>query len=296
MQAVNESQAPFRPDADSPKVRDGDGIHVGNSRLVAEQSDTSDDGGIHGSRSPTKTKRLRILAQKTKMKTKRLLKSEDGGSTIEEGEDEKDPIAGCLDGDPAFNTRKLYRKKRLSVGGTADKALGAIQSIATSVVHPKQALKSKATKTTAGQLSKVERPYLSRKADLDFLDAHDNLNHAESTRSSRQAKSDDERDVISKDLQGKIEEMEAHRQSLRAAWTTTRHVSRVRVVPKRNIDFSSNEIFISMDNNRKHFDWLKWLGYVIFHFPILTILVVERVHTENTFLYSRLQRTVYRRF
>ena len=43
------------------------------------------------------------------------------------------------------------------------------------LLNPKTAAKRHATKNAAGKLAK-SRPYLSRKADLDFLDAHDELN------------------------------------------------------------------------------------------------------------------------
>ncbi|KAL2047929.1 hypothetical protein ABVK25_011198 [Lepraria finkii] len=47
--------------------------------------------------------------------------------------------------------------------------------------------------------------------------------------------------------------MEVHRESLRAAWTTRRHVRRVRVVPKRYVERDDGGNFV-------RYDWLGWLG------------------------------------
>ena len=99
---------------------------------------------------------------------------------------------------------------------------------------------------------------------MEFLQAHDNLKRAESTSSSKQGTSDEERNSLLGGHRDKIREIEEHRESLRAAWTTSRHVRRARVVPKRHINFPNNEYFLKKNERGElvGYDWLKWLGYV----------------------------------
>ena len=220
------------------------------------QTSSSDDGSIDKMPGPSKKKRLSGI----KAKTKKIFKLD--GAVDELSENGKEDPLENMENNSAFNSSILIKKRRFRPGKTADKTLGAIQSIGNAVVHPIKSAKSTATRTTAGQLSKAERPFLSQKADIEFLQAHDNLKRAESTSSSKQGTSDEE--SLIGGHRDKIRELEEHRESLRAAWTTTRHVRRVRVVPKRHFNFTDNE----RRNERQGFvgyDWLKWLGHVILH-------------------------------
>ena len=181
------------------------------------------DGSIDKLPGPSPSKRLSNLTHRTKARAKAIFP----GSEDNEGKkarDEKDEATDRLKHDPAFNPSHLVKRKHDRPSNIADKALGGLQSIGRSIAHPKDSIKSKATRTTAGQLSKAERPYLSHKSDLDFLEAHDNLRRAESTSSSRQQSSDEQDDPTVLHQKGKIQEMKDHRESLRVAWTTARHV------------------------------------------------------------------------
>lgn len=225
------------------------------------QTSPSGDGSIEKMPGPSKRKQVSGLTRRTKAKTKKLFK-------LDAAEDEGEGPLDNMNHDPAFNSSQLIKKKRFRPGKTADKTLGAIQSIGNAVVHPIKSAKSTATRTTAGQLSKAERPFLSQKADTDFLHAHDNLERAESTRSSEQGTSDEEQESLIGGHRDKIQEMEEQRESLRVAWTTSRHVRRVRVVPKRHINFPDNEYFVERDDRGEcvRYDWLKWLGYNLVYY------------------------------
>lgn len=228
------------------------------------QTSSSDDGSIDKMPGPSKKERLSGFTRRTKAKTKKFLKL-DGAAVDEMSEHEEEGPLDSIKNDAAFNSSQLMKKKRLRPGKTADKTLGAIQSIGNAVVHPVKSAKRTATRTTAGQLSKAERPFLSQKSDIEFLQAHDNLNRAESTSSSKQGTSDGEQESLIGSHRDKIREMEEHRESLRAAWITSRHVRRVRVVPKRHFIFPDNENFVHRNERQEfvRYDWLKWLGYVI---------------------------------
>ncbi len=242
--------------------------HNGHAEEPVQQVEyggSSDDSSLDKMPAQSKRKRLSGLTSRTKAKTKKLLKikSADGNAS----EPEEDGVLEELEHNPAFATSKLEKRKRFKPGKKAGRALDTVQALGKAVIHPKNGIKRGATRTTAGQLSKVDRPYLSRKADLDFLEAHDNLQRAECGASSRQGTSDEERDELDGIVDShrdKINEMEAHRESLKAAWVTSRHVRRVRVVPKRHINFPDNEFFIERNDRGEivRYDWLYWLGYV----------------------------------
>ena len=237
----------------------GDAITVVPSLAQSGGSDHS----IDRLSDPPKMSRLSGLTRLTKRKAKGLFK---GKGANEEGhlENEKVQVMDDIEHCPAFNPSQLVKKTRMSASGAADKTLGTLQSASRSIMHPKDAIKSKATKTTAGQLSKIERPYLSQKSDLAFLQAHDDLKRAEGTSPSGHAISDKEMDFIIGKHKGRIRDMEAYRESLRAAWTTSRHIRRVRVVPKRHLNFPENQYFVERDKegNFLQYGWLRWLGYV----------------------------------
>jgi hypothetical protein len=135
-----------------------------------------------------------------------------------------------LNASPAFNPTKFLNRQRIGQAGLPAKAVCAVQSTVDSIVHPKTAIKAAATKKTAGTLAK-SRPYLSRKADLDFLEAHDDLERAEGSRDGV----GDEAEVAQRDgnidqCKEHIAEMERARLNMRVAWMTSRHVQRVQVV------------------------------------------------------------------
>ena len=262
MQRLQEYRALSEVDAHAVEVARDDELRAQMPRLSSEQADASDNGSINRVEGGTKRQKLRALTSKTKAKTKKLLRIEDRESNDEGSDSQEHGVLRNLECDPAFSHNQLYKQKRWSDGKTAYRPLGALESIATTVIHPKKAVKSKATRTTAGQLSKAERPFLSKRADLEFLEAHDNLYRAESSKSSRQVTSESEDDDLTVGYREMVKDMQAHRESLRAAWTTSRHVRRVRVVPKRHIEYRDRKFFTKKDSEGEHIDWLSWLGYV----------------------------------
>lgn len=89
--------------------------------------------------------------------------------------------------------------------------------------------------------------------------------------SSARDTSEDGHDLWNDDRKERIERLEAQRESLRAAYTSSRLVRHVRVVPKRHIDLPCNEYFVDRNSRdeRVGYDWLKWLGYVRAVYPDL---------------------------
>ena len=265
MQRLQEQRILTEVDANAVAVTRDDELRTQMPRFSGEQADASDTGSIKRMKGGTKRQKVRVLTSKTKAKTKKLLGIEDSESNDEGSDREEHGVLWNLEHDPAFSHNKLYKQKRWNDGKTAYRPLGALESIATTVVHPKKAIKNKATRTTAGQLSKAERPFLSKKADLEFLEAHDDLYRAESSKSSRYVTSDSEDDDVTVGYREKVKEMQKDRESLRVAWTTSRHVRRVRVVPKRHLEYRDASFFTKKGSDGDQIDWLSWLGYVRFH-------------------------------
>jgi len=248
----------------SPKPLQSQDGGIQEPRLPPEQEEgSSNDGSIDKTPGSSKRSRLSGLRSRTKAKTMKMLNM-DGVAVADGSDSDDDGVFDNIEHNAAFHTSTLVKKKHFRAGKTADKTLSNIKSLGKAVVHPVDSIKSKATRTTAGLLSKAERPFLSQKADQEFLEAHDNLKRVESRSPSRHGRSDEELETIIGGHRDKIREMEAHRESLRAAWTTSRHVRRVRVVPKRHIDFPVDDYFVERDDRGEFqsYDWLKWLGYV----------------------------------
>ncbi|KAL8830962.1 MAG: hypothetical protein Q9191_001142 [Dirinaria sp. TL-2023a] len=231
-------------------------------RLSFEEDEAdTEDGYVDSRPNPTKKARLRSLKEKAKEKTKKLLGIDD--AQVQHCEVD---VAEDVRNDPAFNPGFLLDKQqKKNRAGVASPAAG-LGAVVTSIARPKDAIKGKATRTTASKLSKVQRPYLSKDADLEFLEAHDRLDRAESSRSSIQATSDDDKNWLVEGHKERIDEMKAHRESLRVAWTTSRFVTRVRVVPKRHLDYPALNVFLKNAEEQRdwaRYDWLKWIGHVL---------------------------------
>ena len=244
-------------------VSDASRFNARNTKDSSEEGPTSlsDHGSMEKIPGLTTRKRPSGLTGRNKAKIKQLLKLH-GAEADEQSEDEEEGPPDSSKNESALNSSQPMKRKRFHPAKTADKTLGAIQCIGKAVIHPIKSAKSTATRTTACQLSKAERPYLSQEADIEFLQAHDNLKRAKSASSSKQGSHNEEQDFLIGGHQDKIREMEEHRERLRVAWTTSRHV--VRVVPKRYINFPNNEYFVQRDERGDfvRYEWLKWLGYV----------------------------------
>lgn len=242
--------------------------HEARAKFFHQETPLTQRESTDGLEPCTKMQILRGFSIKAKEKARKVLHV-DGASSTKKGHmsEESDAPSIIIERDPAFNPGMLNQQKSANTDMSITKAREALRSIAAAVVHPKDSLKSKATKATASKLSNTQRPYLSQEADLDFLNAHDELDRAHSTRLSRQGTSDGELDSLTNDRKDKVAEMEAHRESLRVAWITSRHVSRVRVVPTRQIEFPTTNYFKRGDiqGHPERFELLNWLGHVLLH-------------------------------
>jgi len=206
--------------------------------------------------------KLSGLKAKAKKKTKRALHLESPQNDAERTQYETEVEE--LNESPAFNPTKFLNRQRIEQAGLSAKAISAVQGTIHAITNPKQAIKSKATKKTAGTLAK-SRPYLSRKADLDFLDAHDDLQKAECSRS--ETEDEDEAAQRNENIgrrEEHIEELDRARLNMRVAWVTSRHVQRVRVVDAVPPPTLPDDAFFEEQDNCEFtdFNWGKWVAYV----------------------------------
>ncbi len=209
------------------------------------------------------------LRAKAKAKTKKLLHIESSSSSSTDSL--YDVGLEELHESPAFNPSKFLNRADIGQTGVPAKAvtvMQGLQSTAESIAHPKSAIKSRATRKTAGSLAK-SRPYLSMKADLDFLQAHEDLTHAKNLTLDSDSEEQDARRETVNDCAEHIKDMERKRQSMRAAWITARHVQRVRIVePLSTPPFPDEDFFVKMDDcGYPEFQWGKWIAYVSFPSP-----------------------------
>ena len=257
------------PDHQIPRQKDFEVDIV--AKLSSEEDETYESVGEHQEKH-SKRARFHNLGTKTKTKTKKLLRLSDGHDPDEkDSEIDTTEVLKEVEEDPAFNPKKVTEHSTdqwTTSNGQHNKPTGTLKSIAKAIAHPKEAIKSKVTRTTASKLSSIQKPHLSQKADIEFLDAHDNLSRAQSTQASRQVSSDEDGDdEETAHYRKKVEILEAHRESLRVAWTTG-HIERVRVVPKRHFEFPKKEAFIERNDRGEfiRYRWEKWLGHILVYY------------------------------
>lgn len=210
--------------------------------------------------------KLTAIPIKIETKTKQILHVNGG----EDNEPVKTEALSLIENNPAFRPRKLIdsqketanKQEKRDQPSASSKASGKLRSIANAIKHPKDSIKKKATKKTAVKLSSAQRPYVSESADIDLLSAHKEACSAQA--SNQNVFDDGQTDTFDGDYWRKFNEMKAHRESLHVAWTTNRHVGRVRVVPRRHIEYPDPNDFAEKDvqGHLISFDILKWLGHV----------------------------------
>ncbi|KAI9794504.1 MAG: hypothetical protein M1833_000364 [Piccolia ochrophora] len=199
--------------------------------------------------------------QKYKNKSKRLFKQGEVKEEHDASVAHRDRERTAIHSNPAFNPDILARKKeKVNAKGLANKTIDALRYTSTLLVNPKLSLKGTATRTTASQLSRVQHPYVSHGEDVNFLKAQGNLSHPdESTQGA---------DTLLPESDDILDELESRRERMRVAWTTSRHVNRVRVVPKEHVQYPPKSIFQETDPDGTviRFNWSHWLGHMIIHY------------------------------
>ncbi|KAF4544193.1 P-loop containing nucleoside triphosphate hydrolase protein [Lasiodiplodia theobromae] len=217
------------------------------SKYGSEPSSDLDERSPHSPGNPSRQSRIQNISHRVKKKTKKVLHVDNTEGLVRaKDSDDFDDV----EANPAFNPQKVFQKP-VSVGDALHQAKDGAQTLARVVVHPKDSAKRKA----AAKLAAPEQPFLSQQADKVLLDAHDRL---EAARKSSDGDDEDNAEAYEEEVQS----LQAQRESLRVAWTTSRFVHRVRVVPAQYIEhprFKDVEIRDS-DGAYVGTDWTKFWG------------------------------------
>lgn len=160
--------------------------------------------------------------------------------------------------DPAFNPARIVSQKPPSLSEDNESTLkDSVKAVATIVAHPKEAIRSKATRTAAEKISRAQRPVISPAQDRHFLELHENLSRSHS--GFNEAPNEQEQH-----LRAELNQAEDQRASLKTAWTIGRQVDRVRVVQNIYSKFPDKSAFEERDEDNKlvRVKWEKYIGYV----------------------------------
>ena len=223
---------------------------------------------------PSSKQRARSIGQAAKAKAKKVLRfsfskdlknSEKRVDTEEEEEYEgpdEDDILKDVKRNPAFSPKQLIRKEGFSVSGTIDATFGTTKGTLNTIAHPRRALKAKAAK----KLATPEHPYLSPEADLQLLDVHDEMVKMQSSRTASSNETSSVYESERERLEEKINDLESDREKARVAWITSRHIFRVRVVPKQHFNFPTTLEYYERheDGTCGKFRYERYIGAVCF--------------------------------
>ena len=90
------------------------------------------------------------------------------------------------------------------------------------VAHPRQAIRDKAAKVTAGKISESQQPYLTAEQDLELLEAHEHASKAASV-ASQSVKSTEEDELPPEVAHERLRNIEENRANIKSAWAIGRH-------------------------------------------------------------------------
>ena len=182
-----------------------------------------------------------------------------------------------LSEDPAFDpalvlSRHSPKKQRNSDGDIASK----VKAVGNAVAHPRQAIRNKAAKVTAGKISESQQPYLTAEQDLELLEAHEHASKAASIASGSED-SEWEGDLSPEVAHERLRNIEENRANIKSAWAIGRHSMRVRAVNMpvqrpRRADFMTP----TSENQAERLEWEKWLAkLMLWHCRGFTVQYID---------------------
>jgi hypothetical protein len=213
--------------------------------------------------SPSKRIHVRSMAKRTMQKTKSVLNLDDTpdsrpGSEIEEGD---------LFADPAFNPSIILNgepaQPRLP---PATNTKGKLKAASDAIAHPRRTIRNKVTRTAAGKISTVQRPFLSGNHDRDLLAAHDELNEAISSHSSAYGGESTGWESDEYQARQKVEKIEEARENAKIAWAIGRHVQRVKVVGKMPHRPREQDFVEKNSSGQETFRWDIWIAKLALYY------------------------------
>ncbi|MCJ1407476.1 hypothetical protein MMC19_001547 [Ptychographa xylographoides] len=235
--------------------------HTGEDAHSVE--DVDELSAFHHAPKSLRKHKLHDLKVKAKAKTKSVLHIHDAEPIVPDA-NYMDTALVDIKEDPAFHPSRVVEQadeQNKAPGSVGEKSLHNLRSIGHAIAHPREAAQSKATRTTASELSWMQRPQISEKTDLEFLEAHDALLESQ----AGEIPNRDDHNTSTEEYRKNLAQVEEHRESILVAWTT-RHIKRVATVQKLQIDkWPDREAFTERDpkGNFVRYRWEKWLGYIV---------------------------------
>ena len=199
---------------------------------------------------------------------------------------------GNMDHDPAFKMRSLHEKVQGNERQKKTKPVQVLKDIGKGIAKPKKTIKKQATKITAGKLSTVERSFLSKQADVEYLEAHDDLVEAEGKLSAAKSEQDFSAKSSSIDqYHSRVQKLERERESLHVAWITSHQVTRVRVVP--STPYQAPKVrTLSHESSTPHSRMIELLHF-LGHVRLLPFRTFSQVFLFENFSILRKMSTFY---
>jgi len=182
---------------------------------------------------PSKRERIKSMTAQLKSSPSRLLARFDPSHRRDQMMDANDSdVAGITD-NKAFNTGLVFKEEH-PTDEPVHKSKNLLQKGLHFVAHPQQAAKQ-----TAADQVPDDPPFLSKEANSEFLQAHDELGQAleAQAKAKEEGTSNEFLDQDVEDGEDKVAYLEEEREDMKTAWITTRHVRRVRVVPQNYLEW-----------------------------------------------------------
>ena len=248
-----------------------------NSSLVSLQSSFTPSKTSHDFENQTRSSKLgdaNALKTKVASKTKALLERNVERFMNVDSRQNDQSVENTKD-DAAFHPRsaKEHQLAHVKRNSPMDKVKIAVEASVNAVAHPRKSAHEKFKRVAAGKISSIQKPYTLPTTGAELLEAHDACSHSEGSHSEEGVSDSEalEEDLARKEVREKqkarLQKLEEQRESMRVAWTT-RHIDRVRVVPKEHIKFPDRTDFIERDDtgNIVRYDWKSWLGHVLIYY------------------------------
>ena len=145
----------------------------------------------------------------------------------------------------------------------ANKTSRTLHSVVHTIAHPRRAIKRKVKRSTAWGFKPVDQSGVSKKHDVELVDAYDDLSRAESDEPKQSLGMPHEQaaKVATSRRQEQVRLLESQRKELQVEWAIS-HVDRVRVVPRSPIQPLRDYGFMKKWNGESQAPWKELIGHV----------------------------------
>lgn len=145
----------------------------------------------------------------------------------------------------------------------ANKTPRTLHSVVHTIAHPRRTIKRKVKRSTAWGFKPVDQSGVSKKHDVELVDAYDDLSRAESDEPKQIPGTPHEQaaKAATSRRQEKVRILESQKKELQVEWAIS-HVNRVRVVSRSPIQPLSDYSFKKKWNGESQTPWKELIGHV----------------------------------